>query len=139
MSVDGTDFRIYDPWPFDSKWYSRTFHGPGLRYEIGICIATWHIVWANGPFPFGAYPDVKIFQLSMKLSLEANEEVVADGAYNDERCSKMGENSSQTRFYGFVRTRHETVNQRFKQFLSWDTALDINVLLIMLVFRLSVT
>ena len=50
-SVDGTDCRIREPSPFNPKWYSHKFHGPGLRYEIGICIRTGHLVWVHGLFP----------------------------------------------------------------------------------------
>ena len=57
ITVDGTDFRIQEPSPFDPKWYSHKFRGPGLRYEIGVCIKTGWIVWVNGPFPAGAWPD----------------------------------------------------------------------------------
>ena len=47
ISVDGTDERICEPTPFGPKWYSHKFHGPGLRYEIGIGIETGYIVWAH--------------------------------------------------------------------------------------------
>ena len=43
ISVDGTDCRIYEPEPFDTKWYSHKFNGPGLRYEIGVCIVSGNI------------------------------------------------------------------------------------------------
>ena len=36
ISLDGTDFRIQEPTPFDPKWFSHKFKGPGLRYEIGV-------------------------------------------------------------------------------------------------------
>ena len=35
-SLDGTDFRIREPSPFSTKWWSFKFNGPGLRYEIAI-------------------------------------------------------------------------------------------------------
>ena len=38
MSIDGTDFRINEPQPFSTIWYSHNFKGPGLRYEIGFNI-----------------------------------------------------------------------------------------------------
>jgi hypothetical protein len=50
VSLDGTDFRILEPGNFSSKWYSHKFNGPGIRYEIGLCIVTGHIVWANGGY-----------------------------------------------------------------------------------------
>ena len=60
VTVDGTDFRIQEPIPFNPKWYSYKFKGPGLRYEVAICIKTGWIVWVNGPFPAGEWPNRKI-------------------------------------------------------------------------------
>ena len=60
MSIDGTDCRIQEPTPFDPLWYSHKFNGPGVRYEVGICIQTGWIVWVHGPFPAGDFPDIKI-------------------------------------------------------------------------------
>ena len=44
ISLDGTDFRILEPSPFDPKWYSHKFKGAGVRYEVGICLKTGWIV-----------------------------------------------------------------------------------------------
>jgi hypothetical protein len=41
-------------------WYSQKHNGPRIRYEIGICIQTRWIIWVNGPFPCGDWPDLKI-------------------------------------------------------------------------------
>ena len=60
MSVDGTDCRIREPSPFNPMWYSHKFSGPGLRYEVGVSIHEEGIVWINGPFPCGSWPDLKI-------------------------------------------------------------------------------
>ena len=38
MSVDGTDFLINEPKPFDNCWFSHKFRGPGLRYEVEVSI-----------------------------------------------------------------------------------------------------
>jgi hypothetical protein len=51
--VDGTDFHIREPEPFDPEWYTKKFNGPGVRYEVGIAIQTGYIVWVNGPFKPG--------------------------------------------------------------------------------------
>lgn len=59
-SVDRTDCPIFEPTPFDPKWVSHKFKGPGVRYEVGIAIGTGEIVWAFGPFPCGAYNDLNI-------------------------------------------------------------------------------
>jgi hypothetical protein len=50
MTVDGTDFWVYEPTPFDTQWYSHKINGPALRYEVAVCIKkTGWIVWIN-PF-----------------------------------------------------------------------------------------
>lgn len=117
VSVDGTDFKICEPSPFQTKWYSHKFNGPGLRYEVGICIGTGHIVWVHGPFPCGRYSDLSIFRLGMKESLLSGEKVVADGGYRDNCCEQLGgQSSTLSKVYSVVRARHETVNRRLKQF-----------------------
>ena len=47
VMVDGTVFHIQEPTPLDLRWYSHKFKGPGLCYEIGVCIKTGWIVWVN--------------------------------------------------------------------------------------------
>ena len=84
MTVDGTDFRIQQPHPFNKKWYSHKFKGPGLRYEVAVCIQTGDVVWINGPFPCGKWPDLKIFQLRLKHMLGPEEKVEADDGYRGE-------------------------------------------------------
>jgi len=60
VSIDGTDFRIMEQKEFDRKWYSHKFQGPGLRYEIGLCIRTGFIVWVYGGRPCGQCSDLKL-------------------------------------------------------------------------------
>jgi hypothetical protein len=50
ISVDGTDCPVNEPWPFLEEMWSKKFNGPGLEYEVAVCIKTGHIVWTNGPF-----------------------------------------------------------------------------------------
>lgn len=117
MSVDGTDCRIREPAPFDSKWYSHKFKGAGLRYEIGLSISSGSIVWVHGPFACGAFPDVSIFRLGMKSALSPDEKVIGDKGYRDEKCEKPPAiDDPNKRTYAIIRARHETVNSRFKNF-----------------------
>ena len=89
ISVDGTDFHIYEPTPFNRKWYSHKFKGPGVRYEIRRCIQTGDIVWVNGPFPCGAYPDRKIAtQEGLEDGLDDCERYVCDGGIYGPRAEK---------------------------------------------------
>ena len=61
VSIDGTDCRIEEPSPFDEKWFSHKFKGPGVRYEIGIAV-NGNIVWVHGGFLCGEWTDLKISQ-----------------------------------------------------------------------------
>jgi hypothetical protein len=99
-------------------WYSHKFHGPGLRYELGVCIQTGDIVWATGPFKCGRYPDITIFRHSLKQLLLPWEMVEADGGYRgDEKCRTptMARSWAEWRAKGSARTRHETINGRLKR------------------------
>jgi hypothetical protein len=121
ISVDGTDCPIQEPGPvMNPKWYSHKFKGPGVRYEVGICIQTGWIVWLNGPFPCGRYSDVKIARKWLHKELRPMEKYVADGGYRDARlnvaCTPTGLNSYDQAQKQLVRSRHETVNGRIKNF-----------------------
>ena len=118
MSVDGTDFRIPEQTPFWKGWWSHKFNGPALRYEVAICIQTGDIVWVYGPFPAGAWPDIKIFRLGLKHELEPKEKVEADKGYRGDlsiRTPIYGGSSMYQDQQSAARARHETANRRFKQ------------------------
>jgi len=83
MTVGGTDFLIDEPTPFSSKWCSHKFNHAALRYEIGICIQTGWIVWVNGPYPAGQWPDLSISRDGLNQALKKGETFVADGGYAD--------------------------------------------------------
>lgn len=115
MSLDGTDFRIYEPTPFDKKWYSHKFHCAGLRYEVGLNIRTGDIVHGNGGFPCGAWPDLKIARFCFIYGLEPNEKALADLGYRDSNYFIIP-NENNSRVHKRIMSRHETVNRRLKQF-----------------------
>lgn len=118
MTVDGTDFRIYEPGEFDARWFSHKFHGPGVRYEVGIAIQTGHIVWVNGPFPCGAWPDLRISRDWIIHELQNGEMLLADGGYADGGQyfdTPTGLNNAGQYMRSVARARHETVNRRFKE------------------------
>jgi len=117
VTIDGVDFEIFEPTPFDSKWHSHKFGSAGLRCEIAVCIKTGKIVAFNGPFECGRWPDIKIFRSRLKRMLGIGEKVVADkGCRGDplvvvpakaksvEHCLAMNK----------ARARHETINGRLK-------------------------
>jgi hypothetical protein len=116
--VDGTDYRS----PTQGKnFFSFKFRGSGLRYEIGISILGGDIVWLNGPYEAGTWNDIKIFRDSLMSNLDPGERVEADDGYVGEaprhvKCPMSFANPLKNRrMQGIVRSRHETINKRFKQ------------------------
>ena len=113
-------FRIYEPRPFNKKWFSKKFKGPGVRYEVAICIQTGWIVWINGPFPCGEWPDRKIALSDIVEMLEGDERVVADNGYRGhphyfDTPWRWLDNVHQRVRKSLARARHECINRRFKQ------------------------
>jgi len=117
LTVDGTDCPIVEPTPFSKIWYSHKFHGPGVRYEVAVCIQMGDICWIHGPFPCGKYNDLTIFRLGLKRRLQPGEMVEADKGYRgDGRCRVPGCAVSKADLQAMTRarSRHETVNNRLK-------------------------
>ena len=99
---------------------SRKLNGPCLRYEIGTCMQTRWIVWFNGPFPCGEWSDLAIARSSLVHLLESWERHIADAGHLDSNSSAV----TPTRHHLFidrqratVRDRHETVNERLKNWV----------------------
>lgn len=111
VSLDGTDFRIREPIPFNRKWYSHKFKGPGIRYEIGISIGSGDVVWASGGLPCGDWPDLKIAE-KLYLKYSKHEVTLADKGYRLQGKFKQPSNANERR----ILARHETLNARLKQF-----------------------
>lgn len=125
-TVDGTDCPINEPKPFNRRWYSHKFHGPGLRYEIAVCIQTGWIVWVNGPFRCGEFSDIKIFREALKDMLLPGEKVEADDGYKGEpnyiRRPMNAVSESDKRAKQNARARHETINSQIKGFKCLSTS-----------------
>ena len=102
-----------EPTDFDPKWYSHKFRGPGLRYEVGLCIRTGHIVWAHGGLPCGEWPDLKLARDVFIYRLLPGEKALADKGYRDDN---FFENPNGDPHKKIILARHETVNARIKQF-----------------------
>ena len=118
VSVDGTDCPIQEPSPFNPAWYSHKFKGPGLRYEICLEVINGDIVWANGPYSCGSWPDLRIARHALIHALEEGEKVFADSGYRGD-ChflTPTGINDEYSRLTGHIRARQETVNARLKAF-----------------------
>ena len=118
VSVDGIDFSIPEPTPWQSIWWSHKFNGPGLRYELAVCIATGWIVAYNGFFECGSWPDLKIFRSLLKALLRSGEKVIADRGYRGDARVVIPDdarNDEEADVMNVVRARHETVNGRLKK------------------------
>ena len=117
FSIDGTDCRIREPIPFNEKWYSHKFKGPGIRYEIGVAI-NGPIVWVHGGFPCGEWNDLKIARDSVLELLDDGEKVIADGGYKGDGriVTPNGLNDEIARIRSMCRARHENVNCLLKNF-----------------------
>ena len=104
-------------------WYSFKHNGPGIRYEIALSLKHGHIVWVEGPYPCGQWPDIKIFRHCLRNFLDPSERVEADDGYIGDQpkyCKTPGGFSSRTENIDEkrrrIRARHETVNLRLKHF-----------------------
>jgi len=118
MSVDGTDCPVFEPWPWDRKMYSHKLNGPGVKYEVGVCIKTGRIVWINGPFIGGTH-DSTIFKRGLSELLHEDEAVEVDKGYkgdNRMRVPHLGYDSRERKMKSVARAQHECVNGRLKQF-----------------------
>lgn len=104
-----------EPTEFDPKWFSHKFSGPGVRYEIGICIATGNIVWAHGGYPCGEWPDLRLARDAFIDHLEIDEKALADKGYRD---NNYFVNPNGDPLKKKILARHETANKRVKQFYS---------------------
>jgi hypothetical protein len=120
--VDGTDFPL--AWGSNHKRLScYKFKGkPGLRYEVAVCLRTSDIVWTSGPHFPGLYNDLQIFREALIHMLDDGERVEADKGYLGDHPwyvkipDGVNEKNDRTLLDSRQRSRHETVNNRFKRF-----------------------
>ena len=121
VSVDGTDFRILEPRPFNKCWFSHKFKGPGVRYEVAVSIKEGWIVWVRGPFACGKWPDICIVMqdnVGLEHQLLPGEYYVADNGYNSAFSSAVTPRNvapEDKPMHQRIRGRHESCNKRFKQ------------------------
>ncbi len=104
---------------FAIEFMSHKFKGNGLKYKVGVCIATGHIVWVHGPSQAGK-SNITLTRQAFASFLNDDEMAVADSGYRGEFCSIKTPNKvhfcSGLEFYdaAVARAHHETVNLRFK-------------------------
>ncbi|KAL3792212.1 hypothetical protein ACHAW5_004087 [Stephanodiscus triporus] len=81
VTLDGTDMPV--EMKFAKEFMSHKFKGNGLKYEVGVCIATGHIVWVHGPSRAGE-SDITLARQAFVSFLNDNEMAVADSGYRGE-------------------------------------------------------
>ncbi len=86
-----------------------------LRYELGVNILARNLVWVEGPYPAGMWPDLKIFNNILVHCLEPGECVEANNGYMGHpekvKCPHNDCNLAENlRMQGAARSRHETFN-----------------------------
>jgi hypothetical protein len=78
-------------------------------------------MWINEPHEPGIWNDLVIFRNALLTELDEGERVEADDGYRGEspryvKCpASIGSRKEMETAAAFVRRRHETINQRFKQ------------------------
>ena len=87
-----------------------------------LCILTGDIVWINGPYNAGRWPDINIFRDSLLSHLGENERVEADDGYyigEAQQCVKYPASFVNPPEIEYIQERchdhQEMVNKRFKQ------------------------
>ena len=118
ITVDGTDFQIGEPFPFNKKWKSPKLPGGSVKYEVAVSIYAGDIVWIYGPHN-GGKNDLTIFREELRQMLEPGEMIEADAGYKGDaefiRNRDIWFTEQEKREKSELRARHETVNRRFKQ------------------------
>ncbi len=115
--LDGTDMPV--EMKFSEKFMSHKFKGNGLKYEVGVCIATGHVVWVHGPARAGQN-NITLACQAFVLFLNDDEMAVVDSGYRGEmqhiKTPDLMHFCSEEKYYdaSVARARHETVNSRVK-------------------------
>ena len=118
ISVDGTDFKTQELYPFNRQWMSHKYKGAALKYEVAaISIFSEDIVWIYRPH-HGSKHDLTIFRENLKYLLEDGEMVEADSGYVGEadfiRTRYDYATKEERKEKDRICNRHEACNRRFK-------------------------
>ena len=108
---------IWETYPFDPDLWSFKLNGPGLRYEVGVCINTGLIVWLNGPYKPRRWVDITIFRHRMLYALGPDEWIVGDGGYRDGFQYVIPKRAGPQwlrKMTALATARHEIINSRLK-------------------------
>lgn len=121
VSNDCVDFMINEQCRFSKAWYFHKFNGPGLRYEVGICIPTGLIVWIYGPCVCRVWSDITTFCHHMINGLLPWELVEADSSYRGQPNAIHHKKEANISGWQYtcksrVRAQHEMINSWLKRF-----------------------
>ena len=117
MSIDGTDFAVTEAYPFDSQWFSHKLKRAGIRHEIGLSLESSDIVWLNGGFKCGEWPDLKIARSGVLKWISPNERVIADdGCAGEKAIVHPQSGRSDNAVLRKILARHESANSRMRKF-----------------------
>lgn len=90
-----------------------------LRYELRLDILRGNLIWIEGPYTAGKYPDIKSSGTVKKMDL--NEHVVSDKVYVRQaleyvKCPNIATlRADNLEMIWRVSMRHETINFRLKE------------------------
>jgi hypothetical protein len=132
ISVDGVHCRVQEVRRAPgSKWYSHKHNSAGVSYELGIAIRQNQLVWINGPFPASQH-DITTFRSAnqpangLKAKIPDGKRAIGDSGYKGEpdkvSITREGHSDYVRKYFGRVKSRHETFNSRIKGFNILDTA-----------------
>ena len=115
--MDGTDCQITERKPYNRKYFSYKFNGPGLKYEIALSIKTGRILWVNGGVPCGVGNDLTLARSKFVKKLLPGEKAVADKGYKDRRYFITPDLvRDDGEFQKKIRAMHENINFGIKTF-----------------------
>jgi hypothetical protein len=87
-SVDGTDFRIWEPkhptLPQDRSHMSHKFKHGAVKYEIAVCNYYSQVCWVSGPERGGKH-DLTIFREGLKEKIADGKRLNVDRGYRSSR------------------------------------------------------
>lgn len=109
------DFRIQDPDPSSTKWFSSKFRAAGIRYEIGLAIKSGCIVWKFGGYPCGLWPDLMLAREEFTRSVNPGELTLADRNYKDPNYFLLA-NEKNAELHKQYMARHEIIHKRIRNF-----------------------
>jgi hypothetical protein len=116
MTIDCTTMSIQETYMVDPDLFSYKLNGPGLQYEIAMCITTGLIVWLNGPYKPRKWVDISIFRHKLMRELLDGEWVVGDGGYHEgnQFVPKRTGPKWLQEMTAMATARHETINSPMK-------------------------